>query len=168
MSNEEFWIWVERELHKRDLSFHRIERDAGLSNAAISKLARNRTAPTPTACKAIARAFGMTDEEVFRLAGILSPVLPAVAEEREAIRILRSLPEGVRVIAIRILRSLQGPQPSLEGAAGKIEHKVDQTIIDSLQDLSPEEKEETLRFIKDRVSARSSQESSADVSSAKR
>ena len=68
---ERFWEWAERETEKRGLSWYRIEQIAGLSNAAISKRARERLPPTQTTCEALALALGLDKETVLDEAGII-------------------------------------------------------------------------------------------------
>jgi hypothetical protein len=51
--------------------------------------------------------LGERPEAVYRLAGLLPPVLPSVDEEEEALSILRSLPARTRALIMTQLRALQ-------------------------------------------------------------
>ena len=69
--SDEFWTWGEQELRKRDLSWHRVEMEAGLSNAAISRRARENKPPTFDTCVAISAVFRLPLEHVLQEAGML-------------------------------------------------------------------------------------------------
>ena len=68
---EEFWKWAEEELEKRKLSWYAVERQSGLSNATISRRARELLPPTYETCRAIAQVFRLPLENVLRYAGLL-------------------------------------------------------------------------------------------------
>lgn len=70
---ENFWNWAEEELVRNNLTWHSVEKLAGLSNAAVSKRARDGLPPTDETCRAMAKAFNLTVVEVFYRAGILPP-----------------------------------------------------------------------------------------------
>lgn len=57
-------------------------------------------------CVGIARALEEPPEKLFRLAGLLPKLPPAVEEEREALGILRQLPAATRQNALAMLRAL--------------------------------------------------------------
>ena len=80
---EDFWQWAEKELEIQHLNWYRVEQISGLSNAAISKRARELLPPTDTTCRAIAQAFKLPLENVFRRAGLLPP-LPIQDDNFEA------------------------------------------------------------------------------------
>jgi transcriptional regulator with XRE-family HTH domain len=117
MANIAFWEWVEGELGRRRLTYHRVEREARVANATVSKPARNRSEPSVKVCRAIAQAFGMELEVVYRRAGLL-PALPAeVEEEREALRLFRSLGREVRAAILATMRNLLGLTGAGEGGS---------------------------------------------------
>jgi len=107
MSTLDFWDWVDAEIDRRGLSYYRIEMDAGLSNAAVSRPARNRTQPTLAVCKAIALAFEIAPEDVLRKARLIDPLPPPVREEEEAIKLLRALSPQARQSALAMLKGLR-------------------------------------------------------------
>ena len=118
----DFWDWVDQEIEERGLSYHQIEKETGLANAALYKPARNRTGPTLRICKALAQAFHMPTETVLRLAGHL-PRMPApVEQEKELVDLFRRLPPGVRPVILAALRGAAGvgvtrPSPDIPPAA---------------------------------------------------
>ncbi len=98
---------IAKEIKDRGWSIRELARRANISHTWISNVLSGQRPPTWDFCAAIAGALDESPEDVFRLAGLLPTLPPAVEEEEEAIRILRTLPPDVRAIAIRILRSLQ-------------------------------------------------------------
>ncbi len=138
MTNEEFWSWVDKEINVRELSYHRIERQAGLANATISKPARNQTSPSPTVCQAIAVAFGLSIEEVYRRAGLLPPLPPEVAEEKEAVRILRSMSAQQRAYVLTTMRAIAGHESTTQ--------RLDpyQELLNIIWDMTPDELKERI------------------------
>lgn len=106
MAIQDFWEWVNRERRAKNLTYAEMERIANVGNATIGRPARNLTTPTAFVCKAIATALEMEPEDVQRRAGLLDPVLPAVAEEDELIRILRGLRDEPRRTVAAMLRGL--------------------------------------------------------------
>jgi transcriptional regulator with XRE-family HTH domain len=66
----QFWTWVDTEREARALSWSKMERDAGLSNAAISRRFRDLLKPTLETCRAIAMAFNIREIDVLMQAGL--------------------------------------------------------------------------------------------------
>jgi len=66
----QFWTWVDAERESRELSWSKMERDAGLSNAAISRRFRDLLKPTLETCRAIAKAFNLREIDVLKQAGL--------------------------------------------------------------------------------------------------
>ena len=102
----DFWDWVDQEIDAHNLSYYRIEQDAGLANAAVSRPARQRSRPTLTVCHAIAQAFGLRDVDVLRRAGLIDPVAPEVEEETAILDIVRRLSPTARHHALAMLNGL--------------------------------------------------------------
>jgi plasmid maintenance system antidote protein VapI len=95
-----------------------LARAAGVPDATISHILNGSRRAGPDLCNAIARALDESPERIFRLAGLLPPLQPAVEEEQEAITILRALSTELRVAAMRMLRGLKSgaaPAPSPSG-----------------------------------------------------
>jgi transcriptional regulator with XRE-family HTH domain len=92
-NNESFWMWVQREMESRDFNFYKLERAAGLSNAAISRPAREWATPSYTICKAIAEGLGLPLEEVLRRAGLLDPKLEDQVRDERLLHTLQEIAE---------------------------------------------------------------------------
>jgi transcriptional regulator with XRE-family HTH domain len=74
--------WLRVEAARRHWSMRYIALQSGFSNTTISGIA-NGDNTTPEVCKALAKVFGVTEEEVLVRAGILpdrGDILPEVAE----------------------------------------------------------------------------------------
>ena len=71
--NEQFWTWAETKLREEGLNWSLVEQRAGLSNAAVSKRAKDQKAPTKTTLDAISKVLRIPPERVFRKAGWLPP-----------------------------------------------------------------------------------------------
>jgi transcriptional regulator with XRE-family HTH domain len=106
MDSKEFTEWLNQEVEDRGWSYRELGRRANLSSGTISRVTTRQTLPTWDFCMSVSRALQMPAEDVFRQAGLLPLLPPAVEEEQEALRILRSLPAGVRETVITMLRAL--------------------------------------------------------------
>lgn len=106
MNTEQFWDWAERELRDRDLRWYGVERQTGLSNAAISKRARELLPPTFETCRAIARAFHLAPETVLRKAGLLPSVPEEKGQDEELLYHFHALPEAQRRNVVTTTRAL--------------------------------------------------------------
>lgn len=80
----EFVTWLYKELEKRKWSQSDLARHAGLKRQVVSRLVTGDRNAGADSCKAIAAAFDLPEEIVFRKAGILS----ARAEVNERVEIL--------------------------------------------------------------------------------
>jgi integrase len=108
---ETFSDWLENEIQRRDWKPADVASKAGISRGSVSNILSGLRQPGPDVCRAIAHALQVEEEEVFRRAGLLSPIPLAVAQEREALRIFRSLPADVRAIVFKIMHSLNTDLP---------------------------------------------------------
>ena len=92
MSNAlDFWEWAEEELANRGLTWYGVEKQAGLSNAAISRRALNRQKPTLITCRGIAKAFRLPEELLLQKAGLLPGKPGASLELAELLHLARRL-----------------------------------------------------------------------------
>ena len=111
--NMTFNEWLLQKIEESSLSYSEISRRSkaggykGISHARISQVVSGEM-PGNRFCIAIARGLKIPREEVFRQAGKLDPLPPAVIEEHEVIRILRNLSASARVAALAMLRGLDG------------------------------------------------------------
>ena len=71
---DNFSEWLKRELNQRGWSQRELARRAGVSATAINDTINQKTRPGWDLCTAIARAFDMSEEEVFRIATLLPPL----------------------------------------------------------------------------------------------
>ncbi len=68
-----FSQWLSEELRQRKMSQAQLARAANVSRATISKTVNQQSFPSAELCVAIARAFKLPPELVFRHAGLLPP-----------------------------------------------------------------------------------------------
>lgn len=80
---EEFVEWLQQQLQERGWDQSELARRGGIARSQVSRLMSGERRPGPTTCRAIARAFHMPVEEVFRRAGVLprNRKVPAELEE---------------------------------------------------------------------------------------
>jgi transcriptional regulator with XRE-family HTH domain len=110
--------YLEDELVNRSWRPADLARAANLPDATISHVLNGSRRAGPEVCNALARALDEPPEKIFRLAGLLPPVAPAVEEEHEALTILRGLPPDLRAAALRMLRGLK-PAPARSAGAAR-------------------------------------------------
>lgn len=90
-----FAEWLVFEINKREWSQSDLARSSGLSRQAISDYVnRKRNNPDENALKAIAHAFKLPPETIFRAAGVLPPKLNLSITVEKANHLLSQLPEG--------------------------------------------------------------------------
>jgi transcriptional regulator with XRE-family HTH domain len=149
--SQELTKWLKQESEERGWSFREIARRGGLSSGAISNVMTGNAFPGWDLCVGIAQAFDVAPEVVFRRAGLLPPLLPAVEEEQEMVGILRSLPESERHTVVTMLRSLAGerplsaPRPEPPGGTATAEARVayhtmsdlERQLLDTFRRLDP-------------------------------
>jgi len=131
--------WLSEEVDRRGWSYREIARRGGLSSGAISNVMTGNASPGWDLCLGLARALDVAPEEVFRKAGLLPALPPDVEEEQQVVRILRSLPAGVRRTVATMLRGLSGeqatgvPDPGLAEAASTAEARVAYSTMSDLE-----------------------------------
>ena len=69
-----FAEWIDLELNKRNWNRADLARKSGMSESSISHIYTGRRNPGSELCAAIAHAFDLPPEVVFRAAGLLPPV----------------------------------------------------------------------------------------------
>ncbi len=114
-----FANWVEAEMKRRGWSRAELARRAGLSRAAVSDVLNLKYPPGPEFCRALARAFGYSQEYVFRLAGLIDdPLPPGVSLDGLALaQLLSQLPpedreEILALVQLKLARRKGGPAPT--------------------------------------------------------
>ena len=104
---QDFHTWMLQEMKERDLSQADLSRKTKLSTAAISLVVGSGRGAGPEACRAIARAFDLSEEFVFRKAGLLSPISDKETAIYEEWRVLlNSLNDHDRNELLRIAKML--------------------------------------------------------------
>lgn len=98
-----FVAWLEAELAQRRWSYHQLARRAGISHSLLSRV-RAGAVPSWSACSAVAGAFDLPPEQVFRQAGLLPPIPPEQSEYEEFRRLLARLSEEDRQELLEIAR----------------------------------------------------------------
>lgn len=93
-------------------------------------------------CLGIARVLGAPPEAVFRRAGLLPPVPPAVADEDELVHIFRRLPATLRsavLLMVRALRPLQLPALPHRAAEARADDDLSGAqLLEAFRHLPPE------------------------------
>jgi transcriptional regulator with XRE-family HTH domain len=101
-----FSEWLQSEMSKRNLSQADLAREAGVTRAAINGVLTGARGPGNELCVAIANAFRVPPETVFRAAGLLPPA-PAYTEyQQQLVHLLDLLPEEKKQIAVDYIRFL--------------------------------------------------------------
>jgi len=93
-------------MEERGWSMRELGRRAGVSNALVSLVVNEQAAASAEFCIKVADAFGWPKEETLRLAGILDPLPPEVADEQDMIRAYRAIAPELRQVALDLLRDL--------------------------------------------------------------
>jgi len=127
--------WLAEQLNERSWSARELARRTNMSQTSISRYLEGTRTPSPDACRKIARAFGIANpQSVMRLAGHLPPIPEPIAEEKEALAILRTLPTPTRATILQMLRGLRSattyptaPAPTLTLAEPNTQYPIPNT-----------------------------------------
>mgnify|MGYP006307225799 CR=1 FL=1 len=106
MSSEHFGEWLEKEIDKRGWTMSELARRCDVSHPAISRVVSGERGAGPELCRAIAHAFDMPEEKIFRIAGLLSQ-LPAPEEDfpfAEVLALMQNLPPAERREILEYIR----------------------------------------------------------------
>ena len=99
--------WLQSELDKRRWSQADLAYSAGISRAVVNKLLNRKTYPQPDTLQAIARAFKIPVETVYRAAGLLPSETETETFEAEIIHKLKLIKSPKRrKTAINLLNAL--------------------------------------------------------------
>lgn len=80
---ESFTDWLTSELDTRGWSRAEAARRGGISASVLDKIISGYSQPGDKTCRGLARAFGLTTEEVMRRAGLIPPRNATVDDQRE-------------------------------------------------------------------------------------
>jgi transcriptional regulator with XRE-family HTH domain len=89
-----FGDWLQNEMTHRGLGQHDLARLSGISQGSVGNVIRGDRSPGPDLCHAIARAFKMPPEIVFRAAGLLPPVSEKTERVERILHLLETMPEA--------------------------------------------------------------------------
>lgn len=79
---EELTKWIVQQIEMNGWSMSELARRAGLSTTTISDVLAEKANPGTSFCNGVARALGVPPERVFRIAGLLPPVVIGQNEEK--------------------------------------------------------------------------------------
>jgi transcriptional regulator with XRE-family HTH domain len=106
MYTTEFSNWLNDELRERDWSQAGLSRATGLTTAAISKIMSGERGLGKKSANSIARAFKMSPEVVYRIAGLLPPKSDSTPTLEEANFLLQQLDEDDQRTVIYLIRAI--------------------------------------------------------------
>jgi len=117
MEKENFKIWLNQELNIRGWSLGELSRRTGISVPTISLFLSDQRNPKVDFYISVADALRIDREDVLRKVGILSPLPPVVAQEKEIVRIVRRLSDTDLHAALTMLRGLSHSIPVVPALA---------------------------------------------------
>ena len=106
-NHQKFKNWLLQEMGKRKWSQADLARSADLNRAVINKLLNGHSSPRPSTLEAIARAFKIPVESVYRMAGLLPDVSEPESFIEEIVHNVKQLKNLRRkATALRLLKAL--------------------------------------------------------------
>lgn len=103
----DFSSWLQSEVNRRNWTQSDLARAAQLNRAVINKVMNRKTDPRPTTLEAIARAFRLPTEAVYRAAGLLPNVTEDERFSEEVANIFDHIQDPQRrATALTLLRAL--------------------------------------------------------------
>jgi transcriptional regulator with XRE-family HTH domain len=102
--------FIEQEISTRGWSIRELARRSELAPTTISDVLGQHTKPGVRFCNGIARAFREPPEHIFRLAGLLPPIITGKETETELLGYFRYLDEDNQNRIIAITRTLHEQQ----------------------------------------------------------
>ena len=106
MVTANFTGWLQDELNRRGWDQAELARRADVAQSHLSRVMSQLRNPGPDFCRAIARAFRVPPEDVFRRAGLLPPEPEMKATYREALHLFAQLPEELQRMVLVQMRAL--------------------------------------------------------------
>ena len=111
--------WIYEQLNRQGWSQRELARRAGISTGALSMVIKEQRGAGPDFCNAVARAFGVPPESVFRMAGLLDEVDIDKQQTEELLHYFKQLSLSERINLIRAARAWSQSDRDVEtGAAG--------------------------------------------------
>jgi transcriptional regulator with XRE-family HTH domain len=101
--------WLAQELRKRRMSQRQLAQAIGCSPSHAHRLVTGQEKPSPKLCREIARVFEVTEQEVMRRVGHLSPLPDGYSEldEQRLAELYRALGQSERNQLMRFAEFLQ-------------------------------------------------------------
>jgi transcriptional regulator with XRE-family HTH domain len=99
-----FSKWLSEELKRQNMNQADLAKRANVSRAAISNLIKEKRFPGADLLMAIAKAFKLPPEQVFRRAGLFPPATPLQEMEEELAQIVKLLEDDERDGLVRYAR----------------------------------------------------------------
>ncbi|HOF88610.1 MAG TPA: helix-turn-helix domain-containing protein [Armatimonadota bacterium] len=106
MSREDFANWLREEMACRGWDQSELTRRANLTTGVLSRILSLEREPSPKTLRAIARAFQIPSEDVFRRAGLLPHASAMPEGAAELLMYYRSAREEDRRRMLRVVRAL--------------------------------------------------------------
>jgi transcriptional regulator with XRE-family HTH domain len=118
--SEDFVTWIQREMDAHGWSQSELARRGGFTPTAINKILNRERMPGVEFCKGVARAFGMRDIEVMRIAGLADPEPPSDTPTlREMIGKFTRLSDEDQIYILKIVTALDETEQAQKRRAGK-------------------------------------------------
>ena len=115
-----FSEWLQVELDRRGWSQSDCARSANLNRAVINKLLNGKSRPQPSTLVAIARAFKIPAETIYRAAGLLPPNTDHDDSLQELMHIFKSIQSAHRkATAVMLLKALVAEEENERRNDGK-------------------------------------------------
>lgn len=104
--------WINEELNKRGWTMRELARRAGLGSSTLSLILSGQRKPGTRFCKKIAKALGVSPEEVYRHAGLL-PDMPDEDDKTfwEIVETIRDMTREQRKDLARYLIGVKAEAP---------------------------------------------------------
>ena len=99
--------WLKDQLLKRGWNQARLTRESGIDRALLSRLLKGERNPGPMTCRAIAKAFDLSEELVFHQAGLITERGENAAGLMELTELYLSASENERVQILEFARRLK-------------------------------------------------------------
>lgn len=115
----EFKTWLQKEMDEREWSISDLARNAGVARGSIANILRGDRNPGVDVCEAIARAFKISPESVYRYAGLLPPELKPDEKRQELVHLFELMDEANREDTIDYARMKLQKQEREEKKDGK-------------------------------------------------
>ncbi len=107
MAND-FTGWIKEELKERGWSMNELARRAGLSSAHMSNVLNEKQKPGIDFCLGVANAFGEPEEEVIRMAGLISPLPhPEDMTLQEIYEAAKHITKEERIMVLKMIKGLR-------------------------------------------------------------